>query len=222
MVLRFVQGIGSAIAETAGKRESSKLSTAYSIVTLEFQENSDKYIGWMEAASGVGLTLGPTVGSVVFDWTNYQFAFLIYGVILLIGSVVIAYALPDRVDSSAKPEPQAHHSQPVRGSQASYSMFIRSVRCLFTLIGCMIVQVLLCFLDSIVAKHISKTYGVSDRLIGYVFVIPCIVYTLGCPAMSWAFGNLKFDRRLLISVSFFVLAVSLTLTGPSELLHYPE
>ena len=73
-------------------------------MTLEFQENSDKYIGWMEAASGVGLTLGPTLGSVLFDCTNYTIAFVIYGLILLLGSLVIAYALPDRINSGNKAE----------------------------------------------------------------------------------------------------------------------
>ena len=66
-------------------------------------------------------------------------------------------------------------------------MFIKSVRCLFTLLGCMIMQILLCFLDSIVAFHITHTYNVSDKMIGYIFVIPCLIYTIGCPLISHLF-----------------------------------
>lgn len=200
----------------------SNFVVAFSVVTLEFQENSDKYIGWMEAASGLGLTLGPALGSVLYDSTSYQFAFVIQGTILLLGSVIIAYTLPERVNFRAKVNVEPE-SQPIRLGQARYPMFLRCIRCLFTLLGCTVVQVLLCFLDSIVAVHLSNPpYNVSDKYIGYIFVIPCFIYTLGCPIMSWAFNKVNLDRRLLITISFFVLSISLLLTGPSYYLSIPQ
>lgn len=175
----------------------------------------------MEAASGAGLIIGPALGSILYEYSSYTITFAVYGAILLITSLVIACTLPERVNIGAE-KMSLQHTEPVRGGQATYRKFFQSARCLFTLLGCMIVQIFLTFLDSILAKQISEIYGIRDNLIGYIFMIPCLVYTLGCHFMSWAFSYVKIDRRILIAVSFFLIGVSLFLTGPSQLLKIPE
>lgn len=198
---------------------------AFSLITVEFQENSDKYIGWLEAAGGIGLTIGPALGSLIYEYTSYTTTFLIYGCILFLGTLVIAFTLPSEVNSG---EPlklsllSKNHPRPRRVEQVNYSMFLKNVRCLFTLFASMLMQILLCFLDSILAYHITKTYAIDEKLMGYIFVIPCLIYTLACPFVSHFFDKKKYDRRLLITFSFFVASVSLLFTGPSQLLEIPE
>ena len=68
-------------------------------MTIEFKENSDKYIGWMEAATGIGLTIGPALGSAIFCYTNYTLTFVIYGFLLLLGTIAIAFILPSRINT---------------------------------------------------------------------------------------------------------------------------
>lgn len=50
--LRFSQGLGDSLVSTAG----------YSIITIEFPTKKQTYIGYCQAAVGIGLMLGPVIG----------------------------------------------------------------------------------------------------------------------------------------------------------------
>lgn len=52
IVTRFLQGVGDSMVATA----------AYSIVSIEFPFNRDKYVGLCQTAVGVGLLAGPFIG----------------------------------------------------------------------------------------------------------------------------------------------------------------
>ena len=41
-------------------------SLGYAIITYVFSENREKYLGWAEASSGVGLMIGPVLGGVFY------------------------------------------------------------------------------------------------------------------------------------------------------------
>jgi MFS family permease len=45
--------------------------TAYSVITQIFSSEIMKYIGYVEISVGVGLGLGPTIGSIIFTYTDY-------------------------------------------------------------------------------------------------------------------------------------------------------
>ena len=83
-------------------------------------------------------------------------------------------------------------------------------------------QMLLCFLDSILAYHLNKVYNVNEKFTGLIFLIPCLIYTAGCPIYSTVFEKKKFDRRNLIMSAFFIASLGLILAGPSQLLKIPE
>jgi MFS family permease len=52
LILRFFQGLGDSMVSTAG----------YSIITIEFPTKKETYIGYCQAAVGIGLMIGPIVG----------------------------------------------------------------------------------------------------------------------------------------------------------------
>lgn len=56
IISRFIQGIGNFMVQTS----------CYSIITYYFSENREKYLGLSEAASGLGLMLGPVIGSLIY------------------------------------------------------------------------------------------------------------------------------------------------------------
>ena len=45
--------------------------TCYSVVTSTFSNDIVRYIGYIEIAAGVGLGLGPSIGSVVFGLLGF-------------------------------------------------------------------------------------------------------------------------------------------------------
>ena len=72
-----------------------------SIITIEFQDRADKYIGWCEAAAGFGLAFGPAIGSLIYEYTSFANTFIIYGGFLLLGTVFIAVFLPQRTNKGS-------------------------------------------------------------------------------------------------------------------------
>ena len=55
-------------------------------------------MGWAEVAAGVGLTIGPVIGSIIYEFTNYLLTFAIYGGILLLGTLVLLIGLPSNLN----------------------------------------------------------------------------------------------------------------------------
>jgi MFS family permease len=101
VLARFLQGSGCALAQTAGNHiVIIILHAVYSILTSEFPENSDKYIGWMNAAMGLGLLSGSTLGSLLFHYKSYLFTFEVFGVLVLCGCIINVFSLPKTLNTS--------------------------------------------------------------------------------------------------------------------------
>ena len=66
----------------------------YSIITIEFPEDSDKYLGWAEAATGLGLMVGPALGSLVYGFFQYFYTFIFFAGMLVVGGIILIIALP--------------------------------------------------------------------------------------------------------------------------------
>lgn len=88
LVLRFIQGISSSFVQV----------TCYSIATNDYPVIKDKIVGWLEALTGLGLIVGPIIGSLLYSAMGFKHAFFIYGGFLMVLSLIIKLNFPD--DSS--------------------------------------------------------------------------------------------------------------------------
>jgi len=61
----------------------------YAIVTIEFSDNAEKYIGWLEVASGLGLVGGPLIGSVLYGFISYKYTFISFGVFFFLSGIFL-------------------------------------------------------------------------------------------------------------------------------------
>ena len=84
LVLRLIQGSSSSFVQV----------TCYSIATNDFPEIKDKIVGWLEALTGLGLIMGPLIGSVLYSAVGFKHAFFIYGAFLVMLSIVIKMNFP--------------------------------------------------------------------------------------------------------------------------------
>ena len=46
----------------------------------------------------MGLAIGPTLGSLIYEEVDYLYTFVIFGFLLVIGGVLIIFALPNRLN----------------------------------------------------------------------------------------------------------------------------
>lgn len=62
---RFLQGFGDAIV----------ITTTFSMVGSNFTDEKEKYFGLLEASVGLGLVIGPPLGSALYGYFGYEWAF---------------------------------------------------------------------------------------------------------------------------------------------------
>ena len=68
----FAQGLG-------GFGGGANLTSSMAILSSFEGEEREKYIGWIEAANGLGLLFGPLIGSFLFSMGGYQTPFFTFG-----------------------------------------------------------------------------------------------------------------------------------------------
>ena len=85
LILRFFQGMSSSLVQV----------TCYSIATNDFPDIKDKIVGWLEALTGLGLIVGPIVGSLLYQSLGFKHTFFVYGGFLFFLSIVIKINFPE-------------------------------------------------------------------------------------------------------------------------------
>ena len=61
-------------------------------------------MGWVEALTGLGLIIGPIIGSTLYSLLGYAHTFFIYGSFLVFLSFVIKLNFPGDSDESTEDE----------------------------------------------------------------------------------------------------------------------
>ena len=79
----------------------------YSVITIIFTENREKYLGYGESAAGLGCMLGPVFGSVLNSAFSYFTAFLVFSVILAIAGLAAYFLLPETLNSKLSEEDES-------------------------------------------------------------------------------------------------------------------
>lgn len=115
-------------------------------------------MGWAEAASGVGLVVGPVLGSILYGSVGYMYTFVIFGAILALSSLLTYFILPNPSASSNDDLEESNESLSKLEKPVTYSMFFTNLRCLMSLLACTVIMMLCNFLDSILSVELSKTY----------------------------------------------------------------
>lgn len=73
-------------------------TAAYSIVSIEFPHNREIYIGYCQTAVGLGLLLGPVVGTTIYKLAHYENTFYILAGILSASFITGVFLLPNRIN----------------------------------------------------------------------------------------------------------------------------
>ena len=98
-ISNFIGGLGSGVNITA----------SMTIVSSTFiDEERDKYIGWIEASCGLGLILGPLIGSFLYTFGGYACPFITITVIFSILYPFIMYHLFKGREENKKEEGITH------------------------------------------------------------------------------------------------------------------
>jgi MFS family permease len=86
--VRLLQGFASSCIQT----------TSYSICTNFYPEKKEALVGYIEAVTGIGLILGPIIGSLLYALGGFTFTFFIFGSIFIIAGLFVKLIFPQRLD----------------------------------------------------------------------------------------------------------------------------
>ena len=104
LLTRFIQGFGNTLYVTS----------AFAIITNEFSDNQEKYLGWANGAMGIGLFLGPTVGAVLYTYIDYTYTFVTFGCLLVLTGLIGQLLLPSDLNTSSDMHEHVTASQAAR------------------------------------------------------------------------------------------------------------
>jgi MFS family permease len=80
-------------------------TSAYSIVTIEFPHQREVYIGYCQTAVGLGLLLGPVIGTTIYRFAKYQLTFYILAVVLTCSLLAAIFLIPSRINRYSTDKP---------------------------------------------------------------------------------------------------------------------
>ena len=86
--IRSLEGISASMIQT----------TSYSIVSVLYPNEKEKYLGIIEASMGLGLLSGPAVGIALYAPLGFKPTFYIIGGIFLLLTPLLHRLLPDSID----------------------------------------------------------------------------------------------------------------------------
>lgn len=99
-------------------------------------------------------------------------------------------------------------------------MFLFNRRSLFAFVSCTVVCFFMSYQSAFLTDVLKKEKNIDPVWFGPILALPCIAYTISCILVNFIVG--KFPRRLLVLVSFIMLAASMVLQGPSLMFGLPD
>lgn len=92
-----------AVRIVEGVAASAFLTASYTLMAQKFTTQVSSTFAYLEAAFGVGLIVGPTIGGAIYEVAGFAFPFVALGAFLVIGFPVLHWAVPvEKNDEDAK------------------------------------------------------------------------------------------------------------------------
>lgn len=68
-------------------------------MTIEFPRKREAYIGYCQAAVGIGLMLGPVLGQLIYSAVKYAWTFYIFAGILSVALIIVIIIIPSHLNN---------------------------------------------------------------------------------------------------------------------------
>lgn len=111
LITRFVQGFSSSAIQT----------TCYSISTNFYPDHKEALVGYIEAVTGVGLILGPLIGTALYSVGGYAFTFYAFSSFFVVFFFFIGCLFPRHLDVINEGENNAQTQEMMTSLSRSFS-----------------------------------------------------------------------------------------------------
>ena len=80
-------------------------TSAYSIVSIEVPHQREVYIGYCQTSVGLGLLMGPVIGTTIYSQVGYEVTFYILAGVLSLSFLTAIFLLPQRINKYKNDKP---------------------------------------------------------------------------------------------------------------------
>ena len=162
--MRILQGVGTSMFQTS----------TYAMVTLAYPRNVNFVVGCIETSSGLGLGLGPFIGTIFYQLYGAPMMFITFFTLCTTIGIFIKSFIPESVDNSKT------RSVKVKNNKLSYSRLLSNKRILFANLCVFLVNFHFTFLDPLIGHYLHKNFDLGYEVSGYFFLMLGLGYTLSC------------------------------------------
>ncbi|CDW85626.1 permeases of the major facilitator superfamily [Stylonychia lemnae] len=217
ILFRVIQGASSSAIQIC----------AYSFATNEMSDDKDRYIGYVEIATGLGDMVGPALGGFVFQSSGFVGTFLAFSAIVFVGAIISIIKIPAMLNkkstsinllSNVEETSSINENNDDKSEGSVISDTYPQV--LICLLSACFAVIFTLYIDCILALHLHSMYGVQHNLLGIFFLLASITYVIGAPLGSYL--STRMHRRYVVFLAFGCMIIQNTLQGPSYILGLPD
>lgn len=202
ILMRIVQGIGTSMVQTS----------AYAILTLTYPRDINFVVSCLEMAAGLGLSLGPVIGTILYKLGGIELTFISFFVIWIVIGLVIKSQLPYEVDTVLDEEEE-------KAPDISYSQLLLNKRILFANMCVFLAVFQYAFIDPLLANYMHYQFGIGFETSGYFFLAIGFGYTMSCYLAHITCDH--FSNMRISIVACILLGIATMSYGSSNILQIP-
>ncbi|KAG8459919.1 hypothetical protein KFE25_010968 [Diacronema lutheri] len=214
ILLRCVQGFGSALEETA----------AYALIADIDPSAISFNLGVTEVSTGLGYMVGPAIGGFLFAQGGFALPFLLIGASLLPAILLVRAVVRDdrasmRVGDTAPDGAAADGADDDEGEPPAVPLLalVAQPQIAAAVAAAVLGNVDYAFLEPTLAGHVEEVAS-SPQAIGLLFSVISLTYTLSSPLVGWLSHRRRLGPRNVVIGGLCLGAVSFLIVGPSPLL----
>uniref|UniRef100_T1JKK8 Major facilitator superfamily (MFS) profile domain-containing protein n=1 Tax=Strigamia maritima TaxID=126957 RepID=T1JKK8_STRMM len=196
-VVRSLEALGAAAFNTA----------ACTIVAQIFPDNVSTVFGLLETFVGLGMTLGPAVGGLLYSTGGFGLPFYILGAFMLFMIPINMWLLP-------------HEQTPINVSSSTSIFHLIKLPSVFIMMSVTVVQASAwSFLDPYLQPHLNDNFALSSQDVGLVFLMLSATYGIFCPVFGWVADRWGHTSIMMV-MGMIITSASLLLIGPTDFLPF--
>ncbi|KAJ0181292.1 hypothetical protein K1T71_003377 [Dendrolimus kikuchii] len=190
-VVRGLEALGASAYSTAG----------FVFVVNVFPDNIGSVLGILETFVGLGMSVGPAIGGILYSIGGFGLPFFSLGIVMVVSIPINFFLLTDCAEYLS-----------TNSKTASLTRLIRIPSVIITALVIVIVSNTWAFLDPTLEPHLRQ-FGLSTEQIGLIFLLFSSLYGIFSPIWGSVADRVQ-NHWCMMVWGLFLSSVGLLLLGP--------
>uniref|UniRef100_A0A914X3P0 Major facilitator superfamily (MFS) profile domain-containing protein n=1 Tax=Plectus sambesii TaxID=2011161 RepID=A0A914X3P0_9BILA len=196
--LSFIVRCFEAVADAAF------LTASFAICARTFPGRIATVVGILETFTGLGFTVGPAIGGLLYELGGYQVPFSVLGSLLLIAALLSYFLLDPSIEDD--------NMDDSKGVLA----LLKIPMIVLMMAAVMTCAMTLTFVDPTLAAHLNS-FNLSTVVVGLMFLWGAGVYTITAPFWGYFIDRFKHTPLFLMLIGALLSFVAMIFIGPTPI-----